>query len=716
MFRTLHSRLILFFLTVSVIPILLIGSISYSSEKQALTRQLEENMFVLVENMAFELENFTSRRISDVNVLAKNPILTSPTNYKDKKEFLHYFQNIYEGLYDGIVLLNKEGTVFVDTNNHVEGIDLSQRKWFKAARNGLTYGSDIYYSDFVKHPLLVLAAPVRDRKGTITGVISPSIDLDQFWQTVDRFSGQRKRLGLSGFAFVLNSQGDTIAHPDHSKIFFDNFFKLHQITGQALSELYDNRKLYHDNIDNNVVAFARVKPYKGNTGEWLVGISLPQNELYEPLNSLIIKYVWTFGIVLAIVVLLSFQLASFIVKPFHQLVAVTAHLGSDMRAQSVQITSYAEIQALMKTFNKMFTKLRHREQGHKTSTAIIETTDNCVLALDNKNVITIFNKQCEDLFEIPKNQVIGTTLDSLREKSTKFASFINNPVLTACISEKKPVKELEVDITLDGITHSFLIFISMLHAFDDETQPENLVFVIQDITEKRLMEAELIKSEKLQVAGQLAAGMAHEIRNPLTTIKGFLQLWDQKKENSCVTKETFTLVLHELDRINQIISGFLSLAKPSSDNPTTADIHELLAEIIMLEESGAMNLKVDVVKNYNSRGASWIQPIQIKQVFINVMRNAFEAMPDGGKLTITTVVEDQSIIIKFSDTGHGIDSSNLLKVGTPFFTTKDNGTGIGLMMCYRIVHELKGTLDIVSEKGKGTTVTVTLPKADEILN
>lgn len=709
MFKTLQSRLFLIFLIISIGPILVTGYVSYRSEKQALNDQQEQNLFAASENLSADMKNFVSTSIADVKVLSNNPIFSDELiTSKEIKDYLKNFETCY-GVYDGIIVVDRSGRVLVDTDDAVTGKNISERNWFKEAVRGNDYFSDIYYSDLVKRPLLVLAAPIRDTRGRIVGVISPSIDLNKLWKTVDDFSRQRRAFGLSGFAFILNAGGDTIAYPDRSKIFFQNYFVSHNISRSLLNRYCENKRLFYDKTQENVVAFSIAKPNNGLSKEWVIGVSLPEKELDAPLNTLIIKYLLMLGLVILAIVIISAYVSRLLINPILQLVAVTSDLSEGKKVQPLEPKSYLEIKKLMNSFNIMVEKLREREKGHKISTIILETTDTGLLAVNDDRIVTVFNRKCEELFNIPKIKAVGKSLTRLAESSSDLECFINKLDILNCLRQKIPTREHEIEIAIDGKTYHLLVSLSCLPSVENESKLEGFAIIINDITEKRLMEEELIRSEKLKAAGQLAAGMAHEIRNPLTTIKGFMQMWGNNIEES--KKETLELVLEEINRINEIITGFLTLAKPNTlQQRPTADIHQILNETLVLEEPGAAINDIRIVKAFDLREQPLLQPIQLKQVFINIIRNAIEAMPLGGQLKITTELlkNEKLIVIKFSDTGQGISDDILGDLGTPFFSTKETGTGIGLMICYQIVQNLKGTLAVESKRGEGTMVTISL--------
>lgn len=234
--------------------------------------------------------------------------------------------------------------------------------------------------------------------------------------------------------------------------------------------------------------------------------------------------------------------------------------------------------------------------------------------------------------------------------------------------------------------------------------------IIRDITkQKKLLKEEdqLRKLDKLSAVGQLAAGVAHEIRNPLTVIKGFLQLLHEKTEGN---QPYFNIMFSELDRIVDILKEFMLLAKPSSlITKKEQDICRLIDHVTMILRTQAVLSNVRIVTEFDQDVLLLsCDENQIKQVLVNIMKNAIEAMPAGGQLMIKAKREKTCILIRFMDQGDGMTQEEILKLGEPFYTTKETGTGLGLMMCYKIIEAHKGSLAVQSQKGLGTIMEIRL--------
>lgn len=232
--------------------------------------------------------------------------------------------------------------------------------------------------------------------------------------------------------------------------------------------------------------------------------------------------------------------------------------------------------------------------------------------------------------------------------------------------------------------------------------------ILRDISERKQTEELMLRSEKLSIAGQLAAGIAHEIRNPLTAIKGFLQLIKPKTKDR---DQYFDIVFSELSRIELILSELLMLAKPQQTaTMQTIDLKKIISEVTALLETQAnlngilMNtsdIEEDLLMNGDQN--------QLKQVFINLIKNAVESMPDGGKVDIIAKAEREGILVTIRDEGVGIPESVMKRIGEPFLTTKEKGTGLGLMVTFNILENHNGTINVDSQPEKGTVFHIMFP-------
>jgi signal transduction histidine kinase len=255
----------------------------------------------------------------------------------------------------------------------------------------------------------------------------------------------------------------------------------------------------------------------------------------------------------------------------------------------------------------------------------------------------------------------------------------------------------------------FAIFdIIKVPTFFTDGSRKNLLVIGRNITEQKKANDLILRSEKLAVVGELAAGVAHEIRNPLTSIKGFLQLADQHGE---FDRQYVQIMLSEISRIESIVSEYLSLAKPNQNSPKSfQNMDTLVRNVMALFESQTNLRNIMIHSELDHSYQIMCNPNEIKQVLINIFQNAIEAIGSNGDIFIyLRNVPDSGVEISIIDNGCGIEKERLMKIGEPFFSTKEKGTGLGLLTSNRIIEKHNGTIKIDSEVNKGTEVRVYLP-------
>ncbi|MGM0878661.1 MAG: ATP-binding protein [Bacillota bacterium] len=345
-------------------------------------------------------------------------------------------------------------------------------------------------------------------------------------------------------------------------------------------------------------------------------------------------------------------------------------------------------------------RIKASEENYKQ---LIEMLPESIIIHD-QNIILYVNKFGENMLgSQKKDDILGKSI----------YDFINPNYQDLAMKRLKQVREKNIPtsnveqkiIRLDGK----IIFVEVSSRSILYGGKETTLSIVKDITDKKeTTESLLQESEKLALVGQMAAGIAHEIRNPLTSIKGFIQLFKSKYTSD---EEYFNLILSELERINLIIGEFLVLAKPTDIVFKEKEIKSLIKDVVTLINNQAIMNNVQIFVEFESDIPRIVcEENQLKQVFINILKNAIEAMPNGGMIDLKVKIKEKDkVSICFIDQGLGIPEDRLPKIGEPFYTTKEKGTGLGLMTSYKIIESHDGELKISSKINEGTTVEVILP-------
>ncbi len=352
--------------------------------------------------------------------------------------------------------------------------------------------------------------------------------------------------------------------------------------------------------------------------------------------------------------------------------------------------------------------------------ALVRGLPDALVGVDADLRIILWNPAAEDLLGRSARRVTGRALKDVFPPETSLVRHLTDTLATGeSRSESSAVIEGP-----DG--HPVHVSLATAPLAGRSGAVTSAVAVVRDISRLRQLESEVRRGETLAAAGQMAVGLAHEIRNPLSAIRGAVQLMQRELGDEARWGEYTAVLLKEVTRVNSIIEMLLDLGRPVTLRVVPLNVHQLLERVALLLEEEAASLGVQFVRRYDpSLPAILADEDRIVQVFHNLVRNAIEAMPGGGRLTLVTRLSMNPLFakvdlgqgqkslaeIQIADEGQGIPEATRDKLFTPFFTTKDRGLGLGLALCHRIVEEHKGAIQVTSEPGRGTAVSCFLPIA-----
>lgn len=336
------------------------------------------------------------------------------------------------------------------------------------------------------------------------------------------------------------------------------------------------------------------------------------------------------------------------------------------------------------------------------SDSLVENMPIGLIAINDRDEIISLNQTAESVFGYSIRDISGRKAGDILPEPCKT-------LLESLKTEKKVIeKEIECPVK-DGTIVPLEVIATVL----EEGTGDFLGYVIlfRDITEILHLKKEMERSRRLASLGSLAAGVAHEIRNPLSSIKGFATFFKERYHNNPEDRKTAEIMVQEVERLNRVISQLLEFARPIDMNRRWNSIQEIIRHTLKMIEGEAGEKKISLHADIPAKpGNIFIDADKITQVMLNLYLNAISAMESGGTLGVALSLSgDRMVQIDVSDTGAGIDEEDLLRIFDPYFTTKPSGTGLGLAIVYRIIEAHGGEIRVESERGKGTKVTVLLP-------
>lgn len=361
------------------------------------------------------------------------------------------------------------------------------------------------------------------------------------------------------------------------------------------------------------------------------------------------------------------------------------------------LESYGEVE--LNRIKLLEQKMQDLLQEQKRLKTIFDQISNIGIQIcDLDGNVLYLNRASEEIFGWSSAETFKKSLDQLMFDQESFQIILNN--FKELIQGIKIKPREWVCCDKQGNNKTILLIIVPIF----EIGKHEFICLSIDLTEYKKYEKEVARLERLNLIGEMAAGMGHEVRNPLTTVRGFLQVLSKKMESQNY-KEYFQLMIQELDRANSIITEFLFLAKNKPIRLKKIDLNQIINSLRPLIEANA------AISNQTFEIQSVELPFleadekEIRQLIINLARNAIEAMDNGGHLLIKTSYTEDEVILSVHDTGTGMDSEILENLGTPFISTKENGTGLGLAMCYSIALRNHAAIQVQSTP-KGTTFSV----------
>ena len=341
------------------------------------------------------------------------------------------------------------------------------------------------------------------------------------------------------------------------------------------------------------------------------------------------------------------------------------------------------------------------EKFKTLTSSVLENMSEAVIVLDKESNITLFNRSAENLFKINSEAVLQNNISLVAEGVLNFIEIKGSTELN---------QNFEKEIFING-EQKFLSF-SVSQLDDPDTKQIKYTVVVKDLTETKRLEDEAKKNEKLSAMGELASGVAHEIRNPINAIGMIAQRLNKEfipSSNQTEYSDITLLLKSEVNRINKIITQFLSYAKPIDLNLKIVELKSYFEEIYHLFEDQAKQKSIKFILQKDDLINIKIDPDLIKQSLMNIIQNAFDAVSNGGEVIVQYFKVNNDLIIQIRDNGIGITPEQQKKIFDLYFTTKKDGNGLGLSISQKIIAQHNGSIFVSSKVNNGTTFKIILP-------
>jgi two-component system, sporulation sensor kinase E len=745
-----------------IVPSLLIMTM-YTVEQIKVAKQ--KNLEMISQRVEFQkqlIEYWVSERANFIRKLSNlEPFRT--LDEQQMKSTLEVMQRYSKG-FDSLSYIDKDG--FFKLSTLSKGIKFPStvgQPYFQAAVAGEEYISDVVIGRNSGLPIVNLSSPIYDKEGRFQGLILGSVRTT----TVETLL-RDNWIGETGEILLVNREGTMLVEPRYINILVEKGLiegtsrMKAKLSTEALMNTQRGEKgtgTWKDYFGKTVMGAYQHMPERN----WIVIGSISEEEILAPIyTQLGIMGGGTVFLVILILPLAT-QLMNQIKSPIEwlieqsNLVAAENYESVGMKKQSEKIPR--ELNILCETFVNMSHKIKNtigllKENEVELEGKMVEIQDvNLMLEqeiMERKNAqmaLQQLNARLEDEVNFRTHQLqqseqqyrklVENSPDIICQFDSNCSCIYVNPAFTAStgisfsqavsrnwkeIGESEEVRSLWIQ-HLENIfqtgcakeieskgwqwSDSRYYSIRLVPECNQDGLVETVLCIARDITDKKQLEKKMAHLDRLNIVGEMAAAIGHEVRNPMTTVRGYLQIF-QKKVDFTKYSEQLVTMIEEMDRANTIITEFLSLAKNKAVKRKRGNLNKVILTLLPLLQADAFCRGHEINVEYEDIPDSDFDEKEIQQLILNLVRNGFEAIENKGEVTVRSYFHDDSIVLEVQDTGKGIPEEVMDKIGIPFVTTKDGGTGLGLSVCYRIVDRHGGKID-VSTGGHGTTFTIKFP-------
>jgi len=493
--------------------------------------------------------------------------------------------------------------------------------------------------------------------------------------------------GSRGYAWMMDKSGNLLFHPMQPGMVGRNLykadttcFKCHMSFDLEKRIIEGKANNYGRYIapsgENKIIAFTTANI--GNIS-WIIAVSAPYSEVTHATQQSMKLYSY---------LIISIFITTSIVSTLLILFNKKRIQAEEIAKRQEELEKYAV--ELEEKVNKRTSELVSEKEKLNT---IVSAIGGGIVLIDKRGKIQWANQMIKDMAGM---DITGKACEDICPECSISEFYENHNIDTVIISNLFGEKDKYFQLTTAPVK-------------GDNGDIHGYIRLIQDVTEIKKMEEQIIHSEKLASIGRLAAGIAHEIGNPLTSIFSFVQILREMEEDE-FKKESLETIYFHINRISEILKQLSGFSKMPAGEPKKCQANDILETSINLIQYDKKAKNISIVKEFSEPLPEVVlDGNHLSQVFVNLTLNAIDAMPEGGTLTVRSMVKGDDVIVEFEDTGMGIPKEDLPKIFDPFYTTKEKGTGLGLAVSYNIIKKMNGTLIVESESGRGTIFRIAIP-------
>jgi len=693
---SIRKKLIVAFILIGVLPMLLATYIGVEIASKKLEKGIEDRINYAGKSAVYLLAKKKSELEGVANSFSGDPRLRKVIQGDVNIKFLWFDTPLKVFLFnhENSMIFSSSDEIFTRPQHPEQGMTLLHSQ----------AGKEMW-------PLLVYLLPVSDQDKTI-GTIMSGYSLNQ-----EFLNDLKSVTGVESLLFYQDNSGRYYSMGQEGQLDLDQDF-LDKVVNQRSQVYNTSSRVLHQDKEEEYYALLTPLPDAVGRVSYILFNGIPISEtLSGKLASARFYYILIIvGVLLSVVV--GSAVATGISWPILRFTEGVRAISAGDYNQKIQLRSRDEIGELAGSFNLMTDRLKETiaklVENQNYTENILRSLLNGVVTIDPDNNIMRINRAAENIFRLPSDQLVGEKASSVFDKDPEILSFIQE-----CL-EKHQVKEgLE---TVLHLTDGNVIPIELsLSPLKDPNNPAEIglgvVVLVRDLTEIQALKEHIRRQDRLAALGELSAGIAHEIRNPLGIIKGAAGLLSKESDQNVPRfAELTSVILEEVDRLNEVITDFLEFARPRPPQFKSQKINELIRGTLQMLALQIEKKNVHILEELPP-GLPLIMADehQLHQVFLNLILNALQATDAGDTVEIRTrhLSDEKQIEIVFSDTGMGIPVENMKKVFNPFFTTKEEGTGLGLSVVSKIIENHHGKIFLTSSVEKGARFAIRLPVAEQ---